>query len=215
MTTLLSENKEKQMIELYLKATRYMSIFIFSVVGIVSYFSYELLFSWTGNIEASLWAKDILSFYVLGNGFLAILAFQYYLQYAHGKLKYHIRFNTLFPLIALPIIYFSVSSYGAIGAAITWFILQLITFLVWPPFVHFKFAKGIHSRWILDSILPSLSVSIVFFILINNFNINVFFENRLLIFINLILFGILLLLLNFVVYKENREMILFTLKGLK
>ena len=39
MTSLLSNNKEKEMLELYYKGTQFISIFIISVVSIISYFS--------------------------------------------------------------------------------------------------------------------------------------------------------------------------------
>ena len=63
MISLLSSDNENGMLELYRKGTQYMSIIIFSVVGIVSFYSYELLYSWTGNIEAATWASSILFWY--------------------------------------------------------------------------------------------------------------------------------------------------------
>ncbi|MGM0520099.1 MAG: hypothetical protein ACQERD_10695 [Campylobacterota bacterium] len=118
------------MLSLYRKGTRFISIIIFSVVGMVSFFSYELLYAWSGNVEASTWAAPVLFWYAWGNAFLA---FQYYLQFAHGELKYHIKFNTFFPILALPIVYFAVTNYGALGAGIAWFAIQLFVFLIWPP----------------------------------------------------------------------------------
>ena len=208
MTSLLSNNKEKDMLQLYRKGTQYVSIIIFSVVGIVSFYSYELLYAWTGNIEASSWASPILFWYALGNGVMAIFAFQYYLQFAHGNLKYHIKFNTFFPLLVLPVVFFAVSNYGAIGAGIAWFIIQVVCFIAWPPFIHSKFAKGIHKEWILKDILPSLIVTLGYLFILKFININFELFNRLEIFSMLIGFGLILLFLNVLVYPNIRNVIL-------
>ena len=212
MTSLLSNGKEKEMLDLYRKGTQYVSIIVFSVVGIVSFYSYELLYSWSGNIEASVWAAPVLFWYSLGNGVLAILAFQYYLQFAYGNLKYHIGFNTYFPLIALPVVYYTVSTYGAIGAGFIWFMIQLIVFFVWPPFVHSKFAKGIHKDWIIKDILPSFLLTGLYLSILKFIDIDFHIFNRVEIFMALVFLGLVLLFLNIIIYPNTRNMIISKLK---
>jgi O-antigen/teichoic acid export membrane protein len=167
MTSLLSHDKEQEMLLLYRRGTQFVAIVIFSVVGIVSFYSYELLYAWTGDAKAAAWASPVLFWYAWGNGVLALLAFQYYLQFAYGNLKYHVKFNTYFPLIALPLVFFAIKLYGALGAGVAWFIIQSATFFIWPPFVHSKFARGIHKDWLVKDIFPSLSVTVAFLLLLN------------------------------------------------
>jgi len=215
MTSLLSHNKEQDMLILYRKGTRFISIIIFAIVGIIALYSYELLYAWTGNIEASTWAAPILFWYSLGNGILAILAFQYYLQFAHGNLEYHIKFNTYFPLFALPIVFYAVTNYGAMGAGIAWFIIQLICFMIWPPYVHSKFAKGIHRDWMIIDILPSLLVTISYLFILRIVNINFQIYSRFEVFCILIGLGLILLVLNAIIYKNIRNIILEKLRRKK
>ena len=207
MTSLLSNNKESEMLEVYHKSTQFISIIMFSVIGIIGYFSYELLYAWTGDIKASNWAAPVLFWYALGNGILAILAFQYFLQFAHGNLKYHVRFNTVFPIISLPIIFYAVSNFGAMGAAITWFGIQLVTFLLWPPFVHSKFASGIHVDWIFKDILPAVLMTFVFITIISQIGVDFSSLNRLETILILFGYGVLLLICNALVYKNVRDII--------
>lgn len=215
MTSLLSNGKEKEMLSLYRKGTQFISIIIFSVVGMVAFYSYELLYSWSGNVEAAKWAAPVLFWYAIGNGILAIGAFQYYLQFAHGNLKYHIKFNTYFPIIVLPIVYFSVSIYGAIGAAITWFAVQFVGFLAWPPYVHSKFAKGIHQNWIIKDIFPAFLGTLVYLVILKLINIDFEVFNRIEIFLILICLGSILLVLNTTIYPNIRKIILEKIKGIK
>lgn len=213
MTSLLSNNKEKEMLALYRKGTQFVSIVIFSVVGIVGYFSYELLYSWSDDIEAATWAAPILCWYAIGNGLLAIGAFQYYLQFAHGNLKYHIRMNTIFPIISLPIVFFAVVNYGALGAGIAWTVVQFIGFLLWPPFVHSKFAKGIHKDWMLKDIAPSFFLTIVYIVILEIIDIDFIIFNRLEVFVILLCLGGVLLILNAMIYPNIRKVILEKIKG--
>lgn len=213
MISLLSNNKEQEMLSLYRKGTQFVSIVIFSVVGIVACFSYELLYSWSGDVEAATWASSVLFWYAIGNGILSILAFQYYLQFAHGNLKYHIKFNSYFPIIVLPIVYFAVSTYGAIGAGITWMAVQFVAFLIWPPFVHNKFAKGIHKNWILEDIMPAFVMTIGYLIVLKVINIDFNIFNRLGIFLILLGLGGILLILNTMIYPNIRKVILEKIKG--
>jgi len=215
MTSLLSNNKEDDMLILYRQGTKYIAILIFSVVGIVSVYSYELLYSWTGNIEASTWASPILFWYALGNALLAISAFQYYLQFAHGNLKYHIWFSTYFPLIALPIVFFAVIHYGAWGAGVAWFIIQVGCFLVWPPFIHNKFAKGIHTKWLLNDILPPLLITVIYLLFLKYIDIDFGQYSRFETFSYLIALGILLLFLNSLTLYKVREKVKSLLKKVR
>jgi O-antigen/teichoic acid export membrane protein len=207
MTALLSNNREEEMLVIYKKGTQYISILIFSIVGIVSFYSYELLYAWTGDTIAATWASPILFWYALGNAVLAIAAFQYYLQFAHGNLTYHIKFNTYFPLFALPIVFYAVSYYGAMGAGIAWFTIQFISFLFWPPFIHNKFAKGIHKDWILQGIMPSFIITLIYLFLLKYIDIDFSHYSRLTTFVLLIGLGILLLLLNSLTLSKVREVI--------
>ncbi len=205
MVVLLSNGNEIGMLELYRKSTQYISIIMFSTVGIVAFYSYDLLYSWTGNIEAASWTSSVLSWYALGNGILAFSAFQYYLQFAHGNLEYHIKFNTYFPILSLPIIFYSVSSYGAIGAAISWFFIQTICFIIWPPFIHSKFAKGLHKKWIISDIFPSFLVTGLYLFVLKIINIDFHYFTRVETIIILLALGLFLLFLNALSYSRIRK----------
>lgn len=212
MISLLHQGKEVEMLLLYRKATQFMAIFIFAVVGIVGVFSYELLYAWTGNKEASLWAKDILFWYVMGNGILAISGFQYALQFAHGKLKMHVQYNTVLVIVSIPLIVWSTFTYGAIGVAFVWFIIRLLGFFVWIPIVHHKFAPGIHKAWMIKDIFPILISSIGYLSVIQIFQIDFTQISRIWIFIILLCLGLGMLFVNMLTSSEVRKRIILIVK---
>jgi O-antigen/teichoic acid export membrane protein len=208
LTSLLSQGKEEDMIVLYKKATQFVSVIGFAVAGTVALFSTELLYAWTGDMEAALWAGDILFWYALGNGLLMVLAFQYYLQFAYGNLKYHVWGNTIFGFIQVIAMVFAVYIYGALGSGITWFILQAIFLLFWPWYIHSKFAKGIHKNWMMKDVLPMMFSTLMILVAIKNINIDFFSFGRVELFLILILIGGVVLIMNSLVASEVRNMTL-------
>ncbi|MCU7820028.1 MAG: polysaccharide biosynthesis protein, partial [gamma proteobacterium symbiont of Lucinoma myriamae] len=154
LTTLFAEDKQEEMIDLYRKASQVVAVVTLSVAFMLGLFAEPLLYSWTGDSEAAQWGAQVLSWFALGNGILALSAFQYYLQNAFGQLRLHMIGSTISAIIQVPVIYFSAIHYGALGAGIGWFSVRLVWFLWWTPIVHHKFVPGLHMNWLLQDLLP-------------------------------------------------------------
>lgn len=190
MTYLLSNGKEMEMLNLYRGATQLVTLIAMSVALMVAYYSGPLIYAWTGNVIASKWASDVLFWYSLGNGALAILAFQYYLQVAHGKLKLHLQGSTLSAVIDVPVMIYVTINFGAVGAGVTWLILRVIWILFWTPIVHKKFAPGIHWKWLINDVgIIILVLALWTYVLYLLFDFT-YEDSRLTIFISLTAMGI-------------------------
>ena len=137
-----------------------------------------------------------------------ILAFQYYLQFAYGNLKYHIWGNTIFGFVQIIVMIIAVYTYGALGAGIAWFTLQAIFLSFWPGYIHSKFAKGIHKNWMMKDVLPMMFSTIVILVAIKNINIDFFSFGRVELFLILASIGGVVLMANSLVASEVRNMIL-------
>jgi len=204
MTYLLSQGKEKDMLTLYRKSTQLMAVIMLPLTGMVAVFSTELLFAWTGDKRAAEWAGPILFWFALGNGILAISAFQYYLQFAHGKLRMHVIYNSISASIQIPVMIYVAFEYGAMGVAITWFILRLISFIIWTPIVHYKFAPGIHWPWLFKDVAPIFVSTAAALLLIEGFDIGFGGMTRMEIFMVLISIGMMVLMVNMLVSSASR-----------
>jgi O-antigen/teichoic acid export membrane protein len=144
------------MLGLYRKATQLVATLIFPIAGTLALFANQVLFAWTGDPEAAEWGGPMLKWFMLGNGILAIAAFQYYLQYAYGKLRLHVINSSINAIAQLPILVYAATHYGALGVAYAWFGLRLVTFFIFPGIVHHRLAPGLHFRWLFIDILPRL-----------------------------------------------------------
>jgi O-antigen/teichoic acid export membrane protein len=205
LVLLISQGKDDQMLSLYRKATQFVAVIGFSITGVVSMYSSELIYMWTGNQEAANWGGPILSWYSLGNGVLLILAFQYYIQFAYGNLKYHVRGNLYFGVFQVICMALAVYNYGAIGAGITWFALQLFFLSFWPGFIHRKFAPGLHLKWITTDVIKPLMSTIFGFVVISLIDFNTESYERLELFFFLGFIWLIVLTINIFVSQETRK----------
>lgn len=212
MTYLLSQGKEQEMLILYRNSTQLVSVIILPLAGMIALFSTELLFAWTGDRKAAEWAGPILLWFAIGNGILTISAFQYYLQFAHGKLRMHVIYNSISASIQIPVIIYVAFEYGALGVALTWFALRLITFIIWTPIVHNKFAPGIHWPWLLKDIAPILFSTVALLLLVDNIGIGFGGMGRGEVFVVLFGIGLMILIANMLISSAGRGVILTAIK---
>jgi O-antigen/teichoic acid export membrane protein len=154
MTLLLSEGRDKEMLILYRRSTRLACSLIFPIALFIFAMAYEIVLFWTGDVVVATWCAPIMRWFVLGNAFIAIGAFQYYLQFAHGHLRLHVMNTTISAFVQVPILIFVAFNYGAIGVAYTWFVIRLINFLLITWIVHRKFLSHhhFHFQWLVNDV---------------------------------------------------------------
>lgn len=150
MTMLVAENRIADMQALYLNATRFVCSLLFPLSGVIAFHSAELVFAWTGDAQAAQWSRLVLPWYVLGSAIMAVTAFQFYLQYAYGQLRLHVWFSLVCAAVSIPLMAYAALEHGVYGAALAWFGLRMLTFLIWPSMVHKRFAAGLHRQWLQD-----------------------------------------------------------------
>ena len=211
MTFLLSQGDEQGMVLLYRQSTQLMAVIILPLTAVVAFFSAELLFAWTGDRNAADWAGPVLFWFALGNGILAIGAFQFYLQFAHGKLKMHVIFNSIAAAVQIPLIIYAAYAYGVMAVAVTWFVLRLLSFVIWTPIVHRKFAHGIHWSWLLGDIGPSFVMTSILLIVVTSLSLPFEQMSRVIIIAALIGIGLLMLLCNTLVSRAPRNLLIGTI----
>lgn len=161
MARLHAEGKREEMIQTYRNTTQLVSVVAGSASIVIAFFSEQLLYAWTGNNDIADNAAPILRLYVLGYGVLAVAAFPYYLQYALGKLKYHLIGNLIIVLTLIPAIVWAASNYAAVGAGWAWLIINTIYLFAWVGYVHHKLLPGLHLKWLFIDILMIYGPTII------------------------------------------------------
>lgn len=157
LTYLNANGDESTFRATYSDATQMLSAIALTASFTMAFGARPLLWAWTGNAELADRTAAVLSFYALGNGFLAVVAMAYYLQIARGDLRLHLRGNVTLAVLLLPTIVAATLRWGMLGASLVWCGANLSFLLVWSAIVHHRFLPGQHVRWLLrDALLPGL-----------------------------------------------------------
>jgi len=153
MARLQAEGDEVGLISLYRTATQMVAVIAIPACLVLAFFAEQVLWVWTGDVHAAAQAGPVLRLYALGNGFLAMAAFPYYLQFAKGDLKLHLIGSAIFVLLLIPSLVWATWKYGTTGAGYAWLVSNAVYFFAWVPLVHRKFVKGLHGQWLTQDLL--------------------------------------------------------------
>lgn len=195
-------NKNKELEDTYIFFTQFVTIVVVTAGIVLSQLANQVLYIWTGDISLSEKVSPILELYAIGNVFVVLSAFCYYLQYAKGNLKYHLIGNIINICLVIPsIIYFS-SHYGVMGAGWVWLISQFIYLLCWVTFVHHKINPTINLRWY-RAFLPSIISVILFLFICNEFF--TYSSNRWICFAQVIFIGVCSLIISLLSSSDARS----------
>ena len=159
-------------ISLYGKSTQFITLLSFSTALALGLYAEPLFLFWTGNIELSVFSKDITLFFAIGNAFIPLSLLLFQLQQALGDLRLHVYGATINLFFQLPIIYFSVLYGGVLGAGIAWLSIRVFWFFSWTWIVHKNVIHlcDFHLRWLFGSFfIPLIPVSLLSYLLYSSF----------------------------------------------
>jgi O-antigen/teichoic acid export membrane protein len=154
MARLEAQGQHAQLLEVYRQGTQLVTVLAGALAAALALRSEPLLWAWTGDRTLAEHAAPLLALYAIGNGVLAVSAFPYYLQYAKGDLRLHLIGNAMFVALLVPLVIWAASRHGGTGAGMVWLGVNLLSFAVWLPFVHRRFAPGLNRPWYCRDVLP-------------------------------------------------------------
>jgi O-antigen/teichoic acid export membrane protein len=164
LTVLIAEGRQAEMQQLFLSANRFVCTLLIPLAALIATHGQAVIYAWSGDLDAALWSRSILPWYALGSVIMAISAFQFYLQYAHGRIQLHVWYSLASAVITVPVMFFAIAYQGAYGAALAWFALRALSFAIWPSIVHQRLAPDIQGPWLRDllriSAMSAVGVSV-------------------------------------------------------
>lgn len=161
LTRLAAQHDDVALIRLYRRATQMVAVISVPAAIVLAFFSEQVLTAWTGNAEIGRQAAPVLALYAIGNGFLGLGAFAYYLQFAKGNLRLHLIGSGLFLTLLVPSLVWATLHYGVTGAGYAWAGTNVVYFVLWVPVVHRRLVPGLHMDWLLRDVAPIACVSVL------------------------------------------------------
>lgn len=209
MTVLLSSGENIKMQDIYKKMTQLITWIVLSCSLLICIFSEQILYILIGDMEASKWGQNILIIYSLGYAFFVLGSFQYYLQNSFGDLRYYVRGASIMVIFQIPIMYYFIIKYGAVGSGLVWVTFNLLWFIFFTLIIHNKFLPNFHLRWLLKDIIPILLIILFLSLLVKyfiNIEINIL-TNRWLLIFKILIVGIFFVLISSLSMSMVREKI--------
>jgi O-antigen/teichoic acid export membrane protein len=162
LTKLSAEGNGGQVAEAYHKSAQLTSSIIFPVAILVAVYSRELLLLWTQNEGVASAVHVTLSVLVCGSALHSMLAIPLALQLAYGWTR--LRWTTYasgIVLLQAPLLIALTRSYGPVGAAYAWCIVNLVLMLAEASIMHRRLLKGHFLNWLLRDVACPLAVTMV------------------------------------------------------
>lgn len=159
-TQLASANDQDGLILLYHKSCQFIAVLILPVAIFIAFFSYEVVLLWTQDPVTAEKTHQILSVMILGNAINGLMHCPHALQLAFGWTKLPVLKNLCEVIILVPLISFMAIRYGAIGAAIAWFFINLGDIIFVVPIMHRRLLRAEKWRWYLQDVCLPLVVCI-------------------------------------------------------
>jgi len=163
-TSHFSANENEQARTLYLKSGVLVSILIFSLMMVMSFFGKEIVWIWTGEKKLAIQTHHLIPILSLAYSMYALQPLPYVIAISNGYTKLNNILGILSLVVTLPGYFYFTSNYGLIGAASIFCCVQVISTVVYFFFINKKFIKcNIFTLYWKQFILPSLTAGIIVF----------------------------------------------------
>ncbi|MHB8130373.1 MAG: lipopolysaccharide biosynthesis protein [Mobilitalea sp.] len=157
-TQLVSTNDEDELKRLYHKSCQFIAVLILPIAIVIAFFSYEIILLWTQNASTAGKTHLILSIMICGSAFNGLMNPPYALQLAFGWTSLPFYANLISVILFVPVIIFMVGSFGAIGGAIAWLVLNIGYVIFWIPVMHKRLLLKEKWRWYWQDVFVPLAV---------------------------------------------------------
>ena len=164
-TALYSAGKTNEASTLFGKINLFVAILVFSIMANMAFFSKQLIWIWTGNMELAQKAYVYLPIIAFSVAMLSLTMISYNIAIANGYTKLNNQLGLISLFVTLPGYWFATKNYGAIGAAYVFCGVQTIATLIYIYFINKKFIriKRLSTLYIQQMLFPLMIASAIAF----------------------------------------------------
>ncbi|HUP15145.1 MAG TPA: oligosaccharide flippase family protein [Acidimicrobiia bacterium] len=150
------------LVGLYHRASQLVTILLLPAALGAAFFASELIWVWTGSLDAAATAGPLLTLLVIGSALNGLVNVPYALMLANGWTRLPLFLNLGAVVLLLPLLLILVNRYGAVGAAVIWSTVNVGYLLVGVTALHRKYLTEELNRWALSDVLvPGIAAAVV------------------------------------------------------
>ena len=146
-SSLVHAGDDHRLIDLYHTSSQTMAALVIPIALVVAVFAHEVLYVWTGDAGLSQQGAWILTFLIIGNACNGIMNMPYALQLASGWTRLALGVNVGAIAVLVPVIWWAAHSFGAVGGAAVWALLNLIYVILTPQIMHRRLLPREKTEW--------------------------------------------------------------------
>lgn len=170
MVELFTRNDLLSLARIYHLGAQLVTVLIAPIVLLLSVFSQNVVFMWSGSLTLAENTGPILSVFVIGVFLNCLMSFPGHLQQAYGWVSLGVKVNATAVVLLIPTIYLVVPHFGAIGAAWIWVALNAGYVFVALQLMHRRLFPSEKWRWYIADVFLPLSGAIGVMLIANEFN---------------------------------------------
>ncbi|SFB41739.1 lipopolysaccharide biosynthesis protein [Algoriphagus aquimarinus] len=180
-TVLFSGDRVNEAKALLDKLNIIVNILIFSIMACMIFFSYELIYIWTGNHEIAIQTKDYVPIISIGVAFLSLQIFPYNIAIANGYTRLNIILGLGSLFFTLPGYWIAISKYGAIGGAFIFCGIQFVIANIYVFYINRRYFGVIsfvelYLKPIIVPFILTMSIGFVFSFIPDIIEVNRFYS---------------------------------------
>lgn len=149
------------LLNLYRLATRFLGTILFPLAMLLVFYSEDVMQVWTGNADTARIVAPVISLLAIGAALHGIMHLPYALQLANGMTTIPLKINLILMFFSIPVIIFLASSYGAVGGALAWAMVEILYLLLGTWLTHRHILTGLASKWLYQDVGIPLGLSLV------------------------------------------------------
>jgi O-antigen/teichoic acid export membrane protein len=155
---LYQQPDEAALADLYHRACQFIAVVLLPTAMVLIFFSWEVVWSWTGSVEIANQTRWIVTLLVFGTTINGMTLVAGYLQAAAGWPQLIMWINLGNAIALVPAIWWAANKYGAIGAATIWVVLNSGYLLIGIPVMHTRLLKRHLVQWLRSDLVVPLTV---------------------------------------------------------
>lgn len=166
-TSYFSANKLGEARDLFMKSSMLVSILVFSILMVFSFFAKDIIWVWTGDLRLSEKTFRLIPVVALAYSMFALQILPYNVAIANGFTKFNNILGIISLLITMPGYYIATKEYGAMGAATVFCSVQVVTTFIYIFFINRKFIKSeiLKDIYLRQFISPFLLIGVLVYLL--------------------------------------------------
>jgi len=161
-TDMVARHDELGIIKAYHQGSQLMTVMVVPAALILIFHGEAVLYLWTGNAILAHNSAPLLALLALGTAFLGLMNIPYMLQLAYGWSTFAAKVNAVIVAVQIPVLFWAISRYGAIGAAWVWVAITSSYIFVVIHIMHRRLLPK--EKWVWywrDNALPAVAATCV------------------------------------------------------